>query len=159
MYFFIDLSKPIITFKLRLKDSLAEHLRLARGALGLKQVEFAHRTGVSRATQIGYEKGVTEPTTAYLRAVQEQGIDLGSLLFEEPTNPPGGNGASPDWALIQHCSETVDFFCLRVAPACPASYRWEMTRKLYSKMSNKTDTNATEPAALEVLSKIWSDYV
>lgn len=143
---------------LHLKDGLPERLRKARERLGLKQVEFAERTGVSRSTQIGYEKGVTEPTTGYLRAAQENGVDVAELLFDTVATGAESLHTNPNWDLIQHCSETVEFFCLRFAPNCPASYRWEMTRQLYDQMVGQSRETASQRPLLEALTKIWADY-
>jgi transcriptional regulator with XRE-family HTH domain len=151
----IPLSNPSI---LRIKDGFADRLRRARERLGLKQVEFAERTGVSRSTQIGYERGVTEPTTGYLRSAQENGVDIAELLFDASASETKCLNFDPDWNLIQHCSETVEFFCLRFAPNCPASYRWQMTRKLYDQMMGQGRKPPDQRQPLEALTKIWADY-
>ena len=147
-----------------IRDGVATRLREARELLGLKQAELATLTAISRSTQIAYEKGTTEPTTGYLQAAQRAGLDIDAVLFgprEEIDHaaPPPARG-QPDWVLIQECCDTVDFFCLRFAPTCPASYRWKLIRQLYEALSAALlqEPEAPQPPSLEVLSTLWADY-
>ena len=104
-----------------MKDGISARLKEAREHLGMKQSELAERTGVSRSTQIAYEKGSTAPTTDYLHAIEQVGIDIQHLLFD--LKPEDRNSLQPDWKLIQECVEDVDFFCLRFAPAKRAPFK------------------------------------
>jgi DNA-binding XRE family transcriptional regulator len=52
-----------------LRPGVGERLRTARAAIGLRQMGLAEAGGVSRATQVSYEAGTTEPTTQYLRDI------------------------------------------------------------------------------------------
>ena len=128
----------------------------------MSQAEFAQAAGVSRSTQISYEHGDTEPTTAYLRAAESLGVNIGQLMYG--VDVFGAQDVSPkppNWMLIQQCSETVEFFCIRFAPTCPARFRWEMISQLYlalnSQDSSKED-EGTLPSPLKLLETIWADY-
>ncbi len=144
-------------FFLNSKVGIASSLRRERERLHLKQSEMADQLGVSRSTQICYEKGSTEPTTGYLRSAQSIGADVFSILYGDDV----GSG-SVDWSRLQQCAEAVEFFCLRFAPSCPTTYRWKMIRELYQALpkSNEIEEplSLTENLALDTLKKIWASY-
>ena len=116
-------------------------------------------------TQSSYETGLTEPTTAYLRSIQQSGIDLNEVLYgvssieidtQLSERPP------IDWEKLQRCYEDVDFFCQRFAPECPSTYRWKLVARLYnipqrvaSDISHGIDTNQSQ--TIRTLSNIWSE--
>jgi len=157
-----DLSNGKVKYFKPVRADIGDRLRVAREGLGLTQAELAQATGVSRATQINYERGDTEPTTAYLRAAQTQGIDVSDLLFGPSLLDAADlHSAATDWALVQLCAENVEFFCLRFAPTCPASFRWKMISQLYAILSAGKDVPHSElqtadPRAL--LDAIWEQY-
>ena len=63
---------------------VSERLRAIRQESGLNQEEFGKRVGVSKNTQMRYEKGQRFPDTEYLQCVAQQfGTDLGWLLDGE----------------------------------------------------------------------------
>lgn len=153
------MSNGKIDFFTAVNDDIGDRLRVARESLGLTQAELASATGVSRATQINYERGDTEPTTSYLRAAQKQGIDVANLLFgSDLQGAAKARSTAPDWTLAQLCMENVEFFCLRFAPTCPASFRWKMAAQLYSILMADEDAElaATDPIVL--LNEIWEQY-
>ncbi len=115
---------------------ISDRLRAAREQLGIKQADFAELTGVSRSTQIAYEKGSTSPTTDYLQSAEKIGVSIPELLFAKSLD--AATCAQPDWRLIQECVENVEFFCLRYAPTCPPSYRWKMIAELYEAQRSAT---------------------
>lgn len=144
-------------FFLNSKTGVASSLRRERERLQLKQSEMADQLGVSRSTQICYEKGSTEPTTGYLRSTQSIGVDVFKVLYGE--NP----GLTPvDWPRLQQCAEAVEFFCLRFAPSCPTTYRWKMIRELYEALSKTAESQPAQPApenfAFDSLKDIWDNY-
>lgn len=142
-----------------IKDGISVRLRQARERLGMKQSELAGLTGVSRSTQIAYEKGSTAPTTDYLQAAERVGIDIQKLLFDRKEDAQ--NLIQPDWKLIQECAENVEFFCLRFAPTCPSSFRWKMIAELYAtivKERIEDERSMSTAVPREVLDKIWADY-
>lgn len=51
-----------------------------RNRLGLSQEAFGAIAGVSKMSQLNYEKGVRKPDAGYLMAVAEQGVDVAYLL-------------------------------------------------------------------------------
>lgn len=132
--------------------------------LGLKQRDLAGVAGIARATQVSYETGATEPTTLYLRGIEPSGIDIPFILFghdkaefEEISMP----GQDVDWTALQQAHETVEFFCLRVAPLCPMRYRWQMVAQLYRHILDRASMGAepvSDAEANEVISQAWASY-
>lgn len=150
----------VISRLLLLKAGIGERLRAARTERGLKQADLAELGGVSRATQISYETGMTEPTTAYLRAIQASGVDMTSILFAHSSDELDAHIQDIDWYRLQQAYEDVEFFCQRVAPQCPASYRWQMVKELYQAPMplGDSDVAAARPAPMALLSTIWARY-
>jgi len=113
---------------------------------------------------MSYEAGTTEPTTHYLRGIESSGIDIPFILFghdkaelEEMSRP----GQNVNWVALQQAHEEVEFFCLRVAPQCPARYRWQMVAHLYRHISAKAAAGAepvSDREANDVISQAWAAY-
>lgn len=159
------MSNPISSF-LIIKADIGQRLRAARTAVGLKQADLATLGDVSRATQISYETGSTEPTTAYLRAIQESGIDIPAVLFDLPSSKLDAKTHPIDWQRLQQANEDVEFFCQRFAPQCPASYRWQMVKELYlapitlggAGGGGGGGGTSPQPSPMTVLSSVWARY-
>jgi len=149
-----------------LKAGIGDRLREARGRQALKQSDLAATGGISRATQVSYETGATEPTTAYLRQVQASGIDIPFVLFghsNEETNTVFGGNSSIDWQRLQQAYEHVDYFLMRFAPACPSSYRWKMVSELYTaiqqnQLKNHVGDGLSEFDPLPLIESIWTHH-
>jgi transcriptional regulator with XRE-family HTH domain len=62
-------------------SKFGDRLREERKRLLLSQTEFSRLAGVHLNTQSRYEKGVTEPDTAYLEAAGRVGVDVNYVLF------------------------------------------------------------------------------
>jgi transcriptional regulator with XRE-family HTH domain len=142
---------------LDIKDNLFERLRQARLKLGIKQSELAEIGGVSRATQVSYETNGTAPNTDYLRLVQSSGLDIPFVLFGNDASQVGVGASQIDWDLIQESVEAVAFFCIKAAPNCPDSYKWQLIKKVYASLSESRQ-NASEVQAnsnLEVVRHVW----
>lgn len=152
---------------LSVKTGIGERIRAARTALGLKQAELAEIGSIARATQISYETGVTEPTTAYLRAIQASGMDIPFVLFGHTSTELDSHVKDDvhiDWDRLQRAHEDVEFFCQRVAPACPSRYRWLMVADLYSRDvglgSPQSDgTHQSPKDTMNFLSRALANYV
>lgn len=149
-----------------LKEQVGDRLREARGRLALKQSDLAAIGNISRATQVSYEAGTTEPTTAYLRQVQPSGIDIPFILFghsNDEANALLDGGSGIDWQQLQQSFEHVDYFLMRFAPACPGSYRWKMVAELYAairqgqlKKTNADSLGEFDPMPL--IESIWTHH-
>ena len=132
-----------------LADGVGDRLRIARTDLSLKQCELSDLGKVSRATQISYESGNTEPNTAYLRRIQPSGIDMRFVLLGRTGEVPQVCGIA--WHTLQQAHEDVELFCLKNAPECPQKYRWQMVAKLYEVLhtsSSLPSSGGVEPMAL-----------
>lgn len=57
-----------------------ERLREERARLGFSQTAFAARCGVTKVSQINYEKGERAPDSNYLKAAAETGADIQYIL-------------------------------------------------------------------------------
>jgi len=150
----------------KLKAQVGDRLREARGRLELKQLDLAAIGGISRATQVSYESGTTEPTTTYLRQVQESGIDIPFILFGHSNDEAKAvlnQNQSIDWQRLQQAYEHVDYFLMRFAPACPSSYRWKMVSELYSaiqqsQVNKSTDSGLGEFDPMPLIESIWAHH-
>lgn len=145
---------------LKIKADIGQRLRAARTAAGLKQADLATLGNVARATQISYETGTTEPTTAYLRAIQESGVDIPAVLFAQSSSELDAKTHPIDWQRLQQAHEDVEFFCQRFAPQCPASYRWQMVKELYLAPITLGGTGGGSPQSspMTLLSSVWARY-
>ena len=71
-----------------------ERLIVERKRLGLNQEAFAALAGISKFTQLNYEKGTRKPDSDYLAALGNQGVDIPFLLtgtrsFDPSARPSG----------------------------------------------------------------------
>lgn len=148
-----------------LQEHLGERLKQARQAIGWTQAQLAELGGVSKVTQRSYETGLTEPTTAYLRSIQESGIDLNAVLYgvSSPELEAQLSDRLPiDWDRLQRSFEDVEFFCQRFAPECPSTYRWKMVAKIYetpqiAAAGDPPQANKSPTQTMRILSSIWTE--
>lgn len=84
------------------KTTINERIQIERSRLGLSQNAIAKIGGVSRETQINYEKkeGGSTPNCVYLTRVMEKGLDVMFVLT--------GKRASTDWSLDPMLRAVVD---------------------------------------------------
>jgi transcriptional regulator with XRE-family HTH domain len=83
-------------------STFSERLRQERKRLGLSQTDFAKALGVHLNTQSRYEKGHTEPDTAYLEALSQVGVDAVYVLTGMP------RGFSQEEAARPGVAELID---------------------------------------------------
>ncbi|RPE72510.1 helix-turn-helix protein [Tibeticola sediminis] len=62
---------------------IADRIKAWRHALGLTQDEFSRRSGISKATLVGYEVGQRKPGSDALAAIARTGVDMRWLLTGE----------------------------------------------------------------------------
>lgn len=65
--------------------TLGDRLKEEREKLGMSQSTFGELAGVTKASQINYEKGVRHPDTSYLLALAKSGVDVCYLLTGKHT--------------------------------------------------------------------------
>lgn len=161
----MNLSNAVLSL-FKVQDHVGERLKQARSRLGLTQQALADRGGISRMTQVSYESGNgADLSTDYLRAVQDTGIDVPYVLFGhggEDILKAGGAAYGINWPLLQQVHEDVEYFCLRAAPKCPASYRWKLAREIYEIMV-KNQRGESEPDisaidAQSLVEKVWESH-
>lgn len=56
--------------------TIGERLKEERQLIGLNQTDMAGQCGVSKNTQLAYEKGERSPDANYLSAAASQGVDV-----------------------------------------------------------------------------------
>lgn len=71
-----------------------ERLAVERKRLGLNQEDFGALAGISKFTQLNYEKGTRKPDSDYLAALGSAGVDIPFLLtgtrsFDPSVRPAG----------------------------------------------------------------------
>lgn len=71
-----------------------ERLIVERKRLGLNQEDFGALAGISKFTQLNYEKGTRKPDSDYLAALGSEGVDIPFLLtgtrsFDPSVRPAG----------------------------------------------------------------------
>lgn len=141
---------------------MGSRLRESREGLGKTQAEMADMAGVSRPTQTNYERDVTALNTTYLKTIQDLGADVTYVLTGIPDQTLQDRASTPiDWGRVQQAFEDVEFFCIRFAPTCPASYRWKLTAELYqarqlAKLHPKEES--TPENTLQLISNLWKAY-
>lgn len=84
------------------KSTIQDRIQIERARLGLSQSALAEIGGVSRETQLNYEKkdGGSTPNCVYLTRVMEKGLDVMFILT--------GKRASTDWALDAMLRTVID---------------------------------------------------
>lgn len=73
---------------------LPERLAEERKRLRLTQTELGELGGVTKKTQLGYEKGLSSPTADYLQRIASAGVDVAFVLTgrtSEAVQPPPAN--------------------------------------------------------------------
>lgn len=143
----------------RIKADVGERLRKSREMLKLTQAELAELTHISRATQISYESGVTDPTTNYLQELERIGIDIGYILFDEVLGNRISQMRYEDWQLMLEAQEIVNFFCSTHAPDCPSNFRWVLIKFVCEELSKKTDLSLdSRHNAVMTILPVWESY-
>lgn len=129
-----------------LLPEISERLKAARTSIGLKQIELAQAGGVSRATQMSYEAGTTEPTTEYLRNIQKTGIDISFVLFGIKTPDPVVEAS--DWMVLHQAVEAIDDFFRMHRIHAPSPLRRRLVESLYAdlRVATKDPNNFVSPS-------------
>lgn len=140
----------------RIIAGVSTRLKEARRKLGLSQTDMADLGQVSRSTQLSYETGQTAPTTDYLQVIQGGGADIPLVLYGQAA-ADHVRQSKINWASIQQAHEDVEFFCMKFAPNCPSSYRWEMVARIYNVHQEKAAQGGASsgPSRQDVLREIW----
>ena len=88
--------------------TLGERLQLERARLGLTLAAMAEAGGVSKATQINFERGTTTIHCSYLNATYESvGLDQ---VFVLTGCGPGERAEQIDWDLLRDVIKVVEEF-------------------------------------------------
>lgn len=82
-------------------SEIGERLKAERKKLGDSQVIFAEKCGVTKASQINYEKGKRQPDAFYLLKAAELGADINFIL----TGIPSGSGIVEDGTTVKSANK------------------------------------------------------
>lgn len=63
--------------------TMGDRLKAERQRIGLNQTDLAAKCGVSKNTQLGYEKGERSPDASYLEKAHALGIDVMYIVINE----------------------------------------------------------------------------
>ena len=112
---------------------IGQRIARIRKQSGLLQPDFARKYGVSRNTQIEYEKGRTSPSGEYLAKMAMDGVDVQALLIGEAIDPYVAeqrdryNDAGPiDMELLEIAIEAADM--------CIESRKVDLTPQKHAKL-------------------------
>ncbi len=75
--------------------TIGERLKEERNRVGANQTVFAEQCGVTKNTQLAYEKGERSPDANYLAAAAERGVDVLYVLTGE-RRPSAAESVSSD---------------------------------------------------------------
>ena len=73
-------------------DHYGDRIRSERRRLEMTQTQFAQATGISQATQVGYENGAHLPNVHYLNRASALGVDIVFVVLGKRTPQ-----AAVDW--------------------------------------------------------------
>lgn len=66
-------------------DNFGHRLKTERQRLGLSQERMGKIAGVTKQSQINYEKGLRQPDAQYLAAIARDGVDINFVITGEKT--------------------------------------------------------------------------
>lgn len=81
---------------------IGERLKEERQRLGLNQSDFAALAGVTKNSQLNYEKGERSPAADYLAAVAEKGVDVLYVVTGERKPSPADSFTATEAELVSH---------------------------------------------------------
>lgn len=107
-------------------QTIAKYIKSERVRLELTQTQMADLGGVSKATQLAYETGVTKPDAVYLSKIRKIGVDT-ELILSGTKRSPGIN-----WQLIEEIIEIMAEWQNERADPISTSEHVRLMRILYS---------------------------
>lgn len=109
--------------------TIAKYLKSERIRLEMSQTQMAALGGISKATQLAYETGVTKPDAVYLSKLRAGGVDTGFILSGIKT-APGIN-----WQLLEEVDELMAEWQRERADPISLKEQFRLRRILYSQFS------------------------
>lgn len=89
-------------------------LRSERKRIGLRQEDFAKKCGVSKRTQVYYEKGVRSPNQDYWFAASDLGVDITYIFDGDRVHIEGPEvkGHISNSEMLRVNTSTVELVCM-----------------------------------------------
>ncbi len=81
---------------------IGDRLKEERQRLGLNQSDFAAFAGVSKNSQLNYEKGERSPDAGYLAAIAEKGVDVLYVVTGKRTPTAADAIGEAEADLLEH---------------------------------------------------------
>jgi len=128
------------------QEDFSRRLAAERQRLQLTQAEVAAFSGVSPATQIGYEQGLRSPSTEYTGRLRDLGFDVHYVMFGESSEDLASD--TLDWELVGRIVSAVSAWCQsRGFEMKPEKYG-EVIRLLYNEYRRKPATEVLDVGRL-----------
>ncbi|WGW43511.1 helix-turn-helix transcriptional regulator [Pseudomonas aeruginosa] len=80
--------------------TIGERLKEERNRVGANQTVFAEQCGVTKNTQLAYEKGERSPDANYLAAAAAAGVDVQYVVTGERRPQPAGSISAEEADLL-----------------------------------------------------------
>ena len=126
-----------------------ERLKEERVRQGMNQADFGEIGGVTKKTQILYEKNERKPDGDYLAAIAIRGVDVLYILTGE--RHLGAGNIESELNRLSMAWETLDMALQKLERTMPTEKKREIAYALY--LSSKNAPDAGEQIA-EILAKI-----
>jgi len=85
--------------------TIGERLKEERNRVGANQTVFAEQCGVTKNTQLAYEKGERSPDANYLAAAAAAGVDVQYVVTGERKPLPATSLSAAEADLLRHYRE------------------------------------------------------
>ncbi|EPL07397.1 helix-turn-helix transcriptional regulator [Pseudomonas sp. FP1911] len=82
--------------------TMGERLKEERQRIGANQTVLAEKCGVTKNTQLAYEKGDRNPDTAYLAAAAGVGVDVLYVITGQRLPVPEGALSGEEMEMVEH---------------------------------------------------------
>lgn len=126
-----------------------ERLKEERTRLDMNQADFAEIAGVTKKTQILYEKNERTPDGNYFAAIATKGADVMYILTGDRVQ--GYADIEDELNRLSQAWETLDIALQKLGRTMPTEKKKEIAYALY--ISSKNAPNAGEQIA-EIMAKI-----
>lgn len=128
---------------------LGVRIKEERLRIGWSQTRFGEVGGVSKASQIVYERGGRFPDAQYLCLLGQHGIDIGYLLWGR-REPEGATGVS--WVVMGHVAHALETWASENGITLSEERRTWFLRRLYDAFASNGVDERILRSMLEIAS-------
>ena len=123
-------------------EGLASRLTSERQRLQLTQAQVATATGLSTASQIGYEQGLRSPPTDYTCRLRDLGVDVHYVMYGVSSEDFAAD--TLDWELLGRIVVAVTSWCESRGFEMKAEKFGEVLRLLYNEYRRRPDVQVMD---------------